>query len=184
MSKLNQLLWAANIEILHGLLTPSVNPHSDKTVTIKGRKGSIPGTLRRPSDAEMDNYFKKAGILAGFTTYDKKHTHWCGIFQTYLLNQVGVACHWAREIVDDSGGRDLAIAKGTDAQKGLQIGDIVRVHHQEHHFMVIDPVETGFVRSFEGNAGGLKNRLLAANWMANMRHNVVQQIYLRYRVIS
>jgi hypothetical protein len=184
MKKLNSLLWLANIEILYGSLNPASSIdevlNSKKAQTVSGPKGSVPGTLRVPSEDEMKNYFNTAGAAG----YDLKKTHWCGIFQTYLLVKAGVACHWGREIVDDSGGRDLEIVKGSEAQKGLAVGDIVRIHRQEHHFMVIDPVVKGSIRSFEGNAGGLKHRLLAANWMGNMAHNVVEDIYIRYRVIG
>ena len=132
----------------------------------------------------MNNYFKKVGWLEGYNEYHLKNTHQCGIFQTYLLTQADVACHWNREIVDDSGGKDLEITTGKEAQTGLTIGDIVKVSYGQHHFTVIDPVERGFIRSFEGNAGGLSYRRLAANWMGNMGLNVVEDIQYRYRVVS
>ncbi|MCI0640938.1 MAG: hypothetical protein L0Y72_27010 [Gemmataceae bacterium] len=167
MNKLGTLILWALAEIYHG-----------KTQSVPA-KGGIPGILRIPSVEELKKYFKTAG--AG--DYDKK-VHWCGIFQTYLLIKAGVACHWKYEIVDDSNGKDLEILKGPAAQKGLAIGDIVRIHHHEHHFMVFDPVASGFVRSFEGNAQGPEYPTLAANWMGNMKHNVVSDIYMRYRVLS
>ncbi len=170
MSKLGSLFWCANIEILYGKTKP---------VPVAGPKGSIPGILRIPSKEELNNYFRTAGA-GGYV----KTVHWCGIFQTYLLINAGVACHWHYEIVDDSGGKDLEIVRGKDAQQGLAIGDIVRIHHNEHHFMVLEPVTKGYIRSFEGNAGGPEQPLLAAYWMANARHNVVEDVYIRYRVVS
>lgn len=105
-------------------------------------ESNIPGKLRHPSYAELDNYFKTAGWKEGFTYYNKKNTHWRGIFQTYLLKQAGIACHWNREIVDDSGGEDLEITTGKEAQTGLAVGDIVKVSYGQHHFLVIEPVKT------------------------------------------
>ena|GEM_PF-1197527 len=167
MSKLDVFYWYATCEVYHG------------GTTEWKQNGSIPGHTRVPSKEELDKYFKAGGVAG----YDK-NVHWCGIFQTYLLQKSGIACHWAREIVDDSGGKDLEIVSGEAAKKGLAVGDIVKVSHAQHHFMVLDAVTSGYIRSIEGNAGGLKYPLLAANWMGNAKHNVVADIQYRYRVIG
>lgn len=167
MNKLALYMWWALYEVYHG-----------KTST-GGAKGQIPGTIRIPLPAELDKYFK-AGGAAG---YDPT-VHWCGLFQVYLLKNAGVACSWNGEIVDDSGGKDLEIVRGDDAKKGLAVGDIVRIHHNEHHFMVLEPVEKGSIKSLEGNAGGLGDPLLASYWMGNAKTNLVADIYIRYRVVG
>jgi hypothetical protein len=166
MSKFDSYIWWANYEAYHG------------KVQTAGRR-SDPGFLRVPSKEELKNYM----IAGGASGYDPT-VHWCGIFQTYLLLKAGVACHWDRAIVDDSGGRELEVVSGTEAQKGLQCGDIVRVSHAQHHLMVLEPVTKGFIRSIEGNAGGLDHPLIAAYWMGNARHNTVETIQFRYRVIA
>ena len=137
------------------------------------------GILRRPTTAELKNYFAVAGVGA----YDPR-VHWCGIFQVYLLRKAGVACSWNRQIVDDSGGKDLEIVTGLDARKDLAIGDIVKIHRHEHHFMVAQPATKGFLHNIEGNAGGPESPLIAANWGANMFKNVVEDVYARYRIIG
>ena len=167
MNKLAVFIWWALYEVYHGKTSSG------------GPKGTIPGTIRQPSKTELDKYFQ-AGGAAG---YDPK-VHWCGVFQTYLLKCAGVNCHWDGKIVDDSGGRDLQIVEGKEARKGLALGDIVRINHDEHHFMVLEPAARGFLKSVEGNAGGLEHPLVAAFWMGNAKHNVVEDIYLRYRVIG
>ena len=80
---------------------------------------------------------------------------------------------------------DLEIVTDDErAKKGLDIGDIVKVHHNEHHFMVLSATTSGFIRNFEGNAGGIDHPMLAANWAANMSSNVVADVYVRYRVLD
>ena len=86
--------------------------------------------------------------------------------------------------MNDRGGTDLQIVSGEEARKDLAFGDIVRVKHNEHHFMVLDPVEQGYIPGIEGNAGGKDYPKIAAWWMANAAHNVVGEIQLRYRVVS
>jgi hypothetical protein len=166
MSKFDSFIWWAMIEAYSGNVQPW---------------GNTPGITRVPSEAELDNYFR-AGGAAG---YDKRF-HWCGLYQTYLLKKVGVACKWVigKGIEDESGGKDLQIVSGEEAKKGLAFGDIVRVKHNEHHFMVLEPVERGYIPGIEGNAGGKDNPLIAAWWMGNALHNVVEQIQWRYRVVS
>ena len=166
MSKFDSFIWWAMIETYRGNLQTQNN---------------VPGITRVPSKAELDEYFK-AGGAAG---YDKRF-HWCGLYQTYLLKKAGVACHWliGTGIIDDSGGKDLQIVSGEEAKKGLAFGDIVRVKHHEHHFMALEPVEKGYIPSIEGNAGGKDHPLIAANWMGNALHNVIEQIQYRYRVVS
>lgn len=138
MNKLAVFYWYETYEVYHG------------GTTVWEKQGSIPGHTRVPSKEELNNYFK-AGGAAG---YDKR-VHWCGIFQVYLFKKAGVACHWDRAIVDDSSGKDLEIVSGAEAKKGLAVGDIIRVSWAQHHFMVLDPVEKEYIRSVEGNAGGL-----------------------------
>lgn len=166
MRKLDVLLWNATCEIHHG------------GATTCGPKNS-PGFVRVPSREDLDKYFRAAGVT-GYV----KNIHWCGIFQTYLLQNSGVACSWNREIVDESGGTDLEIVSGDAAKKDLAVGDVIKVSHAQHHFMVLQPVSKGYIPSIEGNAGGLANPLLASNWMGNALNNVVEQIQFRYRVIS
>lgn len=156
-----------------------------KTIQLKGLGQNV-GVLRRPSVEELNKYFAAAGM----GRYDPK-VHWCGLFQVYLLKQAGVNCHWAREIVDDSGGADLEIVRGDAARNDLQMLDIVRIHREEHHFTVLQPATGGFLGNFEGNAGGIKpdkfgqvNPLIACNWAANMTKNVVEDVYVRYRIIG
>lgn len=161
MSKLDSFIWNATIEAYCGKLVPWGT-----------------GIIRRPSKEELNKYF----IAATGTPYDKT-VHWCGIFQVYLLKKAGVACGWNREIVDESGGKDLEIVKGDDAKKGLAFGDIVRVQHNQHHLMVLEPAQKGFIRSIEGNAGGIEDPMIAAHWTLN-KHNVVEEIQYRYRVIA
>ncbi len=141
--------------------------------------GKTPGYTRVPSKAELDKYFRAADVPG----YDKT-VHWCGIFQVYLLKQAGVACHWNREIVDDSGGMDLEIVSGEDAKKGIQAGDIFKVSWAQHHFMALEPAEKGSITCIEGNAGGLAHPTLAARWMGNASNNTVGNIQYRYRVVS
>jgi len=165
VNKLDAFYWLATCEVYHG--------------GTQETKGNIPGHIRVPSKEELNKYFKAGGV-SGYN----KTTHWCGIFQVYLLKSAGVACHWEREIVDDSGGKDLEIVSGEAAKKGLAVGDIVKVSHAQHHFMILEAVTKGYIRSIEGNAGGLEHPLLAANWMGNAKHNVVENIQFRYRVIG
>lgn len=141
--------------------------------------GKTPGYTRVPSKEELDKYFRAADVPG----YDPS-VHWCGIFQVHLLKQAGVACHWNREIVDDSGGADLEIVSGEDAKKDLLAGDIIKVSWAQHHFMILEPVEKGSIPSIEGNAGGLKYPTLAARWMGNASNNTVENIQYRYRVVS
>lgn len=143
------------------------------------KQGGTPGYTRVPSKEELDKYFRAADVQG----YNKS-VHWCGIFQVYLLKQAGVACHWDREIVDDSGGNDLEIVTGEDAKKGLAAGDIIKVSWALHHFMILEPVEKGSITCIEGNAGGLDHPTLASRWMGNALHNTVGNIQYRYRVIS
>lgn len=166
MRKIDLFIWWAMSEMYRGNLETN---------------GKSPGITRVPSKSELDEYFK-AGGAAG---YDKRF-HWCGLYQTYLLKKAGVACHWqiGDGIKDDSGGTDLQIVNGEEARKGLAFGDIVRVKHNEHHFMVLEPVEKGYITSIEGNAGGKDYPKIAAYWMGNALHNVVGEIQYRYRVVS
>jgi len=50
--------------------------------------------------------------------------------------------------------------------------------------MVLEPVTKGFIPGIEGNAGGKDSPLIAAFWMGNVRHNIVEEIQWWYRVIS
>jgi hypothetical protein len=165
VSKLDVFYWYATCEVYHG------------GTTEWKQSGGIPGQTRVPSKEELNNYFKAASVAG----YDKS-VHWCGIFQIYLLKKAGVICHWDRAIVSD--GNDLEIVSGEDAKKGLAVGDIVKVSHAQHHLMVLEPVIKGYIRSIEGNAGGLAYPMLAANWMGNAKHNVVEDIQFRYRVVT
>jgi len=166
VSKLDSFIWWAMAETYRGKLETY---------------GNSPGITRRPSKAELDEYFKTGGAAG----YDKRF-HWCGLYQTFLLKKAGVACSWriGGGIVDESGGTDLQIVSGPEAQKGLAFGDIVRVKYHEHHLMVLEPVEKGYIPGIEGNAGGKNNPLIAAYWMGNALHNVVEQIQFRFRVVS
>ncbi|MGH9948012.1 MAG: hypothetical protein ACRD6X_12540 [Pyrinomonadaceae bacterium] len=141
-------------------------------------KGNVPGHTRVPTKNELNKYFSAAGIPYS------PGVHWCGIFQLWLLKSSGVACHWDRAIVDDSGGKDLEIVSGEEAKKGLAVGDIVRIGHAQHHFMILEPAAKGYLRNIEGNAGGIKYPMLAANWAVSMTRNVVEDIQFRYRVLG
>jgi hypothetical protein len=166
MSKFDSFIWWAMAEAYSGNLESY---------------GNSPGITRKPTKAELDRYF----IAGGAPGYDKRY-HWCGLYQVFLLKKAGVACRWqiGGGIEDASGGADLQIVSGAEAQKDLAFGDIVRVKHHEHHLMVLEPVEKGYIPGIEGNAGGRDNPKIAARWMANALHNVVEQIQFRYRVIS
>ena len=166
MSKLDSFIWHAIIEAYRGEMKTSKN---------------APGFTRTPSKPELDAYFKVGGAAG----YDDRY-HWCGLYQTYLLQQAGVACEWivGSGIKDLSGGRDLAITSGDAARQGLAFGDVVRVRHHEHHLMVLEPVAKGYIPSIEGNAGGRGNPLIAAFWQGNAVHNTVAEIQWRYRVVS
>ena len=167
MSKRELFIQYATNEVLYG-----------KTAEYKYPNGSIPGYTRTPSKEELNKYFQAAGVAK----YDPT-VHWCGIFQVYLLQKVGISCHWDRAIVNDLYYDDLEIVSGKDAQTNLQIGDIVRVQRNQHHLMVLDPVSKGFIRGVEGNAGGLQYPTLAINWFGNAKSNVVEEIQHRYRIV-
>jgi hypothetical protein len=150
-----------------------------EATTFKGQD-NVPGWTRVPSKSELDNYFKTS--LAG-PAFDPT-VHWCGIFATYLLKKAGVRCHWAMGdgITDDSNGQDLETTDSPNAQKDLQIGDVVVREPQHHHIIVLEPVDAGTIRCVEGNAGGVGKPLLAMHWAANMRNNTVGNIVKRYRI--
>jgi len=167
MSKRELFIQYATSEVLYG-----------KTTEYKYPNGSIPGYTRVPSSEELNKYFQAADVAQ----YDPA-VHWCGIFQVYLLQKAGVTCQWDRAIANKLYYDDLEIVSGEQAKTGLQIGDIVRVKHNEHHLMVLDPVSKGFIRGVEGNAGGLQYPTLAMNWFGNAKSNIVEEIQHRYRVI-
>ena len=164
MKKVDLYTWLAMYEVNHG----------------NARQwGNTSGIVRVPAKEELDNYFR-AGGMAGYV----QNVHWCGIFQVYLLKKAGVRCSWSREIVDDSGGADLEITQGQEARTGLRFGDILKVSHNQHHFMALEAVEKGSIRCIEGNAGGVGNPLLATNWALTAINNTVETIQFRYRVVS
>ena len=170
MSKRDLFISLATQEVLYG-----------KTTEYKYPNGTIPGYTRRPSNEELDKYFKAGGV-AGYSPT----VHWCGIFQVYLMQKAGVLCRWEysqilNNLYDDPG---LEITSGREAQTGLQVGDVVKVRPAQHHLMVLDPVSKGFIRGVEGNAGGLENPLLAINYMGNRDKNVVEEIQWRYRILN
>lgn len=142
--------------------------------------GRAAGIIRVPTKAELDVYFKES--LAG-GGYDPS-AHWCGIFATYLLRKAGVRCHWvmSKGITDDSNGADYEVATDSEAQQGLQPGDVVIREPQHHHIIVMEPVASGVIPCVEGNAGGIGHPLLAMNWAANARNNTVGNVVKRYRI--
>lgn len=145
-------------------------------------KERVPGSVRVPTKDELDAYFResKAGNV-----FDS-NAHWCGIFAACLLTRAGVRCHWivaegiANDVYEDQ--KDLEIAYGADARKGIQFGDVLIREPNHHHIIVLEPASGGTIRCVEGNAMGVGSPLIAMNSSLNMANNCVSKVNTRYRI--
>jgi len=173
MFKLARFVNLAMMEVFKA----DVRGHDVQTAKVRGRENLA---VRIPTRAELNGYFLGAGCAGG---YDPT-THWCGIYATHFLRLADVRCHWERGngIIDDSGGEDLEIVYGPDAQKGLKFGDVLVREPEHHHIIVFGEVEAGPIRCIEGNAGGIKHPLIAMDYPPNQANNSVGRVVSRYRI--
>jgi hypothetical protein len=145
-------------------------------------RGSVPGSTRKPTNDELDAYFRESKASNAFDP----SAHWCGIFAVSMLRRAGVRCHWVvdggifNDLYEDQ--EDLEITTGADAQKGIQYGDVLVREPNHHHIIVLEPVTAGTIRCVEGNAQGVGSPLLAMNWGGNMANNCIANVNTRYRI--
>lgn len=147
----------------------SYKPTAEELVSIFDNSGAEASpTIAEAKDA-LVNRLAAGGVVMG-----GQEKHWCGVFATQFLRDLGADVSWTLLGGKVKGG-DVVLRPGL---LNMRPGDIAMIPRSNHHFLILDvDYSAGTLTSLDGNAEGQTIRTVNKNLKTGAANTTIYGYY-------